>query len=202
MSVDDNDTAAARESRWFGQNDFALRLEWGRRGASRAAARGDVLVVVDVLSFSTTVGVAVHTGAIVFPCARGEDTPERAAALNAEIAVPRGDAPERGRFSLSPGTFERAEPGTRVLLASPNGATCTRVGRRVPALYVGGLVNARAVALAAARAASDAGAAVTILACGERWLTPGDESEIGEEIRSPLKITSAPGPFCISCRRS
>ena len=39
----------------------ACRLEWGWRGARLAAERGDVLAVVDVLSFSTTAVTASAT---------------------------------------------------------------------------------------------------------------------------------------------
>ena len=42
------------------QNGGSVRLEWGRRGANLAAQRGDVLVIVDVLSFSSAVVTAVQ----------------------------------------------------------------------------------------------------------------------------------------------
>ncbi|MBC8139429.1 MAG: 2-phosphosulfolactate phosphatase [Fibrella sp.] len=155
---------------WFAQTPSRIRLEWGRRGAKSAAQRGDILVVVDALCFSTGVALAVSRGGVVSPCAKGEDTPERAGPLSAEIAVHRDDVPAKGRFSLSPGTFRGVTPGTRVLLASPNGATCARYAAQVPALFVGAFVNAKSVADAvAALMAENAGLAVTVLACGERW---------------------------------
>lgn len=158
---------------WFGQLPFRCRLEWGRRGARAAASRGDVLVVVDVLSFSTAAATAVEHGAIVFPCAKGEDTPEFAARVGAERAVRREKVPTQGRFSLSPPTMLSAVSGDRILLASPNGATCSRFGRDVPFLFVGALVNAAAVAVSAARVLEQRPElAVTVLACGERWEQP------------------------------
>ena len=42
-------------------------LEWGVSGAKRAAERGDVVVVVDVLRFTSTVVAAVAAGATVYP---------------------------------------------------------------------------------------------------------------------------------------
>jgi 2-phosphosulfolactate phosphatase len=158
---------------WFDQAPFRVRLEWGRRGAKSAARRGDVLVVVDALCFSTCVALAVSRGGTVFPCAKGEDTPEHAERLSAEIAVRREEVPAKGRFSLSPGTFRNVTPGTRVLLASPNGATCARYASDVPALFAGAFVNARAVADAVERVlAENPERAVTVLACGERWQEP------------------------------
>ncbi|MDP9822983.1 hypothetical protein [Nocardioides massiliensis] len=49
----------------FGQGEFGVRLDWGPTGAQ--ATRADVAVVVDVLSFSTPVTVAVERGMRVFP---------------------------------------------------------------------------------------------------------------------------------------
>jgi 2-phosphosulfolactate phosphatase len=87
-----------------------------------AAERGDLLVVVDVLSFSTATATAVQHGGIVYPCAWADDPRAYAARIGAEAAVNRREVPEKGRFSLSPPTFEAIEPGTRVVLASPKGS--------------------------------------------------------------------------------
>ncbi len=158
---------------WFAQTPFRVRLEWGRRGARAAAGRGDILVVVDSLCFSTNVAIAVSRGGTIIPCAKGEDTPERAALLRAEIAVHRNAVPVRGRFSLSPVSLRAATPGTRILMASPNGATCSRYGDAVPALFTGSFLNARVVADAVtAYLSQSAEQAVTVLACGERWDEP------------------------------
>jgi len=167
-----------RERLWFGQNGFHIRFEWGRHGARTAAERGDVLILADVLCFGTAVATAVERGATIFPCGPHEDTVALAARWGAQIAVARQDVPQRGRFSLSPQTFLEAEAGTRVVLPSLNGATCTRYGSRVPRLYVGGLVNAKAIAEAAARTAAAANATITVLACGERWLNPTEDGEL------------------------
>jgi len=128
----------------FGQLDWPARLAWGRRGAREAAGRGDVLVVVDTLSFSSAVATAVARGATVLPYA-GDEVPP----ADAEVAARREDVPARGRFSLSPLTLLDAEPGIRVAIRSPNGAACVRHGRRVPRLLVGTLLNAGATAEAA-----------------------------------------------------
>jgi 2-phosphosulfolactate phosphatase len=154
------------------------RLEWGRRGAAMAAERGDVLVVVDTLSFSTAVATAIHHGLVIYPRSHGEDAEALARRVGAEVAVRREEVPARGRFSLSPGTYERHGPGTRVVLASPNGATCARYGRSVPLLLVGALVNAEAVAGAVAAELTGTEGCVTVLACGERWETPSDDGDL------------------------
>ena len=161
----------------FSQTEHRCRHEWGRDGARRAAARGDILVVVDILSFSTTVVTAVEHGIHIYPCGHGEEE-DRAAAPGAVRAVHRRDVPERGRFSLSPLSFLGAEPGTRVLLASPNGATCSRHAHDLPHLLVGALVNAAAVARRANSLLATTELGITVLSCGERWDEPGEDGAL------------------------
>jgi 2-phosphosulfolactate phosphatase len=163
----EHDTPAT-PSPW-GQDGYRCRLEWGRRGAQAAARRGDILVVVDILSFSTAAVTAVAQGGIILPCAWTDDAASIAARAGATLAVNRRDVPERGRFSLSPPTMLAVEPGTRIVLASPNGATCSQYGSAVPHLLVGALINAGAVAAAVAEILAASDLSVTVLACGERW---------------------------------
>jgi len=129
-----------------------------------------VLVIVDTLSFSTAVATAVHHGGLVYPCPEGEDPFKLAKSIGGEAAVGRADIPKGGRFSLSPLTYAGLKPGTRIVLSSPNGATCSHCSRQVPHLFVGALVNARAVAAAVTHVLNkkDASACVTVIACGER----------------------------------
>lgn len=163
---------------WFAQQGYRCRLEWGRRGARDAAARGDILVVVDTISFSTTAATAIDRGAIIYPCAWDDDPAALAARVGAEATIRREELTKGGRFTLTPQTFFGVAPGTRVVLASPNGATCSRYGSAVPRLFVGALVNAAAVARAVARAMEETGRSATILACGERWDPPSEEGEL------------------------
>jgi hypothetical protein len=51
----------------FDQSEFDLRCEWGDRGVTHLAPISDVVVIVDVLSFSTSVEIATNNGAIIFP---------------------------------------------------------------------------------------------------------------------------------------
>jgi 2-phosphosulfolactate phosphatase len=89
-----------------------IRLAWGRRGAAEAAARGEILVVVDVLSFCSTVATAVHYGGLVYPCGPEEDAAALARRVGGEAAVSRRDTPREGRFSLSPLTCIGLEPAS------------------------------------------------------------------------------------------
>lgn len=164
----------------------ACTLEWGRRGAALAAARGDALAIVDTLSFSTAVATAIDRGALIFPCAKEDDARALARRVGGEAAVHRTEVPAAGRFSLSPLTFLGAVPGTRVVLASDNGAVCCRLAREAACVFVGALVNAAAVATALLEAAESNGRAVAIVACGERWPEPHEEGSLRPAVEDYL----------------
>lgn len=53
---------------------YDVRFEWGPAGAAALAPSSSCLVVVDVLSFSTSVTVAVEAGTRVYPCAWRDET--------------------------------------------------------------------------------------------------------------------------------
>ena len=157
-----------------------VRLGWGRRGAQDAAERGDILVVVDTLRFSTAAATAVHHGALIYPCATDPALFNALAQhVDGEVALHHAAAPTSTRYSLSPRSFLTVEPGARVVLPSPNGSTCSQYGSRAPALLVGALVNAQAVAGAVSSLLNRASALnITVLACGERWRIPDEEGAL------------------------
>ncbi|GCE21550.1 hypothetical protein [Dictyobacter kobayashii] len=83
----------------FTQHPYRCRLDWGRPGTQQAAERGDILIIVDTLSFSTAVATAVHHGGIIHPCAMSDDPVRLAQSIGGEVAVNRREVPEKGRFS-------------------------------------------------------------------------------------------------------
>ena len=123
--------------------------EWGLRGVEALRDRVAALVIVDVLSFSTAVDVALASGALVIPFSLSDRATARvaAAAAGAVLAKPR----EAGGadFSLSPPSLVGIPRGTRLLLPSPNGSRLSLAGGAVP-VFTGCLRNAEAVAAAAA----------------------------------------------------
>jgi 2-phosphosulfolactate phosphatase len=162
----------------FSQNPYRCRLDWGLRGTQEAAARGDIIVIVDTLSFSTAAVTAVHHGAIVYPCAIEENPLAIAQCLGAKACLHDLDNPKTECVCLSPMTYLGMKPDTRVVLASFHGATCSRYAREVPFLFVGALVNAKATADAVSQLMQTTNLCVTAIACGERWLTPKEDEHL------------------------
>lgn len=156
------------------RDGFDVRLEWGERGIETAAVGAAVTIVVDVLSFSTAVDLAVSRGGIVVPWPwRDASAVEEAKRLGAALAVSRTEVSNEQPFSLSPPTLAGIEAGTLIVLPSPNGATLSVQAReRSQFVMAGCLRNASAVARAALRLA--AGRPIAVIPAGERW--PEDDS--------------------------
>lgn len=142
---------------------------------------------MDVLSFSTSVTVAVERGTRVYPCVWDDERARRAASEHgAVLAVGRLEALRDGVVvapSLSPAGLLTVDPVERLVLPSPNGsAIAAEAACRGSAVAVGCLRNARAVARWLAGQV-DAGRSVALIAAGERWpdgsLRPALEDELG-----------------------
>jgi 2-phosphosulfolactate phosphatase len=174
---------------WFDQASYDLRCEWGAAGITALAPSVDVLILVDVLSFSTCVDIALSHGAIVYPYPwKADSAAEFARSVGGLLAGPRS----RDHVSLSPASFRTVAPSTRIVLPSPNGASLSGMTGRVPTL-TGCLRNAAAVA----RAAQSFGPRIGVIAAGERWpdgsLRPSVEDWLGAgAILSHLKGRSSP----------
>ena len=153
------------------QAGHRIRLEWGPTGAAAIARRADVAVVVDVLSFTTTVTVAVERGITVYPFRwRDERAAEYAEERQADLALQRQDARCRaGAVSLSPGSLQTATGIERLVLPSPNGSTiCAELAGSGATVVAACLRNARAVT-EWLRPRVEGGAVVAVVPAGERW---------------------------------
>ena len=171
----------------YSQSGFQCRMDWDVRGVEEASARGDIIVIVDVLSFSSTVTTAVHHGAIIYPFPRVGDIEACGKAVDAEVLLGRKEARESGKPSLSAPSFrDESHRGKKFVLSSINGATCAKAAEKVPALLVGCLLNASAVARAASELQKKTGANITVIACGERWHGPEDYRELRPAIEDYL----------------
>ncbi len=150
----------------FDQSEFDIRCEWGKQGVLHLAPISDVVVIVDVLSFSTAVDIATNRGAIVFPY-EGRD--QSAAAFAHSVgAIMAAAKRSSANYTLSPRSLLQIPKGTRLVLPSPNGSALTLSTGTTPTL-AGCLRNYRAVASAAQRF----GKRIAVIAAGERWRNDG-----------------------------
>lgn len=173
----------------FDQAEFNLRCEWGPQGVTQLAAFSDVVVIVDVLSFSTCVDIATSRGAIVFPY---RWQAESAAAYAAHMAAELASRDRTAQYSLSPASLQTISAGTRLVLPSPNGSTLTRQTGKTPTL-TGCFRNCAAIAAGA----QTLGTNIAVIPAGERWadgsLRPAWEDWIGAgAILSQLPGTRSP----------
>jgi 2-phosphosulfolactate phosphatase len=146
------------------QHGFDVRLEWGKRGVEALAASADVVVIVDVLSFATSVSIALERGATVIPHPSHDET--AAGRARAEGAVLANAARGGPGPTLSPASLTALRAGETVLLPSPNGAALSVIADQTGALVVlGCLRNATAVG----KFAADHGGPVAIVPAGEAW---------------------------------
>lgn len=186
----------------FDQSPYECRIEWGKRGAREAAERGDITIIVDVLSFSSTVVSAVNKGAIIYPYPPNLDGKLYAKKLGAEYILGRKEAAIIGRPTLSPVSFNEQHINQKYVLSSLNGAFCSWIATKVPALLIGSLLNFSAVANVANQLREQTNANITVIPCGELWnemrenedgLRPSIEDYLGAgAVLSVLNGTKSP----------
>ena len=131
------------------------------------APAADVLVIVDVLSFTTSVSVAMEQGAQVFPYPFGDDRAEAyAESLNASLAMTRGQTSNTRPYSQSPLSLTTLPGDARLVLPSPNGSALAFLAADSGTQVLAGcLRNADATASYAARH----GSRIAVIPAGERW---------------------------------
>lgn len=164
---------------YYEQSEYDIKCEWGLKGIKALNDVSDVFIIVDVLSFSTCVDVALSRGAIVYPhFNRDEETIEYARQIGAEIAVSRKDDPEGKQYSLLLSSLMRIPKGTKLILPSPNGSAISFAVKNKP-LICGCLRNAKAVADYVINNYKR----ISLIPAGEKWedgsLRPALEDMIG-----------------------
>ena len=177
----------------FGQDGYRLRLEWGEQGVAALAASCAVLVVVDVLSFTTAVDIALDRGGRVLPVRKG-DVRAISSARSAGAVV----AGEQ-KWSLRPSSLLDLPAGTLLALPSPNGATlCARAAAAGATVFAACLRNAESVAREVEKIAGER--PIGIVPAGERWgvtagpLRPGIEDLLGAgAVAAALLATNSSG---------
>jgi len=148
------------------KSPLQAHLDWMADGLRFALRAGRIVVVADILRFSSAVTTAVANGFTVYPVADQKKVTPLARRIRGLAAGRSGDA----RFSLSP--FGYLDAGDirnkKVVLWSPNGAACASLVKKGHRAYIGCLLNARALGRHLTLIAKKTGCAVTLVAAGEQ----------------------------------
>jgi 2-phosphosulfolactate phosphatase len=167
---------------WHSQDRHVVRLDWGPAAAESlttyAVAAGSPVcaLVVDVLSFTTCVSVAVDAGTVVHPYPWKDDSARAfAAERNATLAVPRSTSRTEGGVSLSPSSIRAAGPIRDLVLPSPNGSTIAALLAGAGAQVVAASLRNRSAVAAwlvdwlDSTVGGPVSPAVVVVPAGERW---------------------------------
>lgn len=138
-----------------------VRCEWGEEGINHHKDWAGVIIIVDVLSFSTCVDLITSSRSIVYPYRFKDESAERfSQEKKARLAVARGKL----GFTLSPASLTNFPKDSALVLPSPNGATLSMLAQE-KIVFAGCLRNASSVA----KAAMDSGKKIAVIPAGERW---------------------------------
>ncbi len=154
-----------------------VHVEHGLEAVRLAAERSDVIVVVDVLSFSTSLSIAIEKGAEVLALSSaqieelgGRDVVART--FGAHVVAKHRDDRD-AKFTLAPSSLTNIEPGDRLILTSLNGARMVAAAASTSVL-VGSLRSAAATAAAlAVLLESQPDRRITLIAATEQWTSVG-----------------------------
>ena len=168
-----------------GQPGTGARFDWGLGGAAELGRHCAVLVVVDVLSFTTSLSVALDRGTRVHPFPWDAQAAEYAERVGAVAAVGRTAVTPEHPWSLSPAALRAAPVVDDLVLPSPNGsAICAAASATGLPVVAACLRNAPAVGhWLNERGYGSARSPIGVIAAGERWpdgtLRPCVEDQLG-----------------------
>ncbi len=184
---------------YFDQSTYDIRCERGEEGLQELLPSSRAVVIVDVLSFSTSVDIAAGNGALVYPFRTKDHTAAAFARSRNALMANTTRAFEGGGYSLSPSSLVDIPAGTALVLPSPNGSTLSLSTGDRPT-FAGCLRNATVLA----GILQQYGTGISIIPAGERWkkqqtLRPAIEDLLGagavihalEGSRSPEAETAA-----------
>lgn len=139
-----------------------MNCEWGIEGINKYSSESDVTVIIDVLSFSTCVDIALSKNAVIFPYRFKDDSAIQYAKINNAILASFNRS--KDSYSLSPASLKNINKGTRIVLPSPNGSELT-LNSKSKVTLCSCLRNYRAVA----EYINSISGNVVVIPAGEKW---------------------------------
>lgn len=176
----------------YNQKNFDIKTEWGFNGLLELSKVSDVIIIVDILSFSTCVDIITANDSYVFPYKYNDDSSKEYTKTNNAILADT-DRNSKG-YSLSPYSLINIPSQIKIVLPSPNGSTLSLHPNLNNSITLCGCIrNAKSVA----EYATTLGKNISLIASGEKWkdqsLRPSLEDILGVgAIISYLKGTLSP----------
>lgn len=171
---------------YYEQEGYDIRLEWGEKGVEALAPSSDVVIIVDVLSFTTCVEIALSQGATVFPFNGTEKAAQDLARKHGALLAGRRGAPG-APYTLSPASLLTVPQGTGIILPSPNGSTLSLAAAQHARVVAACLRNS----LAVARYVQERFKRITVIPSGERWWPEGSLRPALEDLAGAGAVISA-----------
>jgi len=186
----------------YGQDGYGVRLEWGADGVRELGRGCAVLIILDVLVFTTSVDVALGRGARVLPLPRRDERADEAARKAGAVLTRSGLVrhedgfradPDAPPWTLRPSSLVSVPDGLFLAIASPNRvandpAPARNVNRAGPA-------GARVV-IDTIPPSADSANPIGVVPAGERWHsaeTPGLRPSLEEYLGAGAVIHALGG---------
>lgn len=149
-----------------------VSVEFFARDARRAAKRGDVVVVIDVLRCSSSIIAALSRGATaIIPVRTVREAREISRSHPGFILAGerKGLAPSGFRYGNSPSVFSRAKlEGMRLILTTTSGTMAISQAKAAKHILIGAFLNAKSAAESSFNLASEEGCGITLALSGEK----------------------------------
>lgn len=150
---------------FFQQKEYNIKCEWGLEGLDALLDLSDVIIIIDILSFSTCVDIITSNKSPVFPYLYKDESALNFAKENNLILAEKRN---KDKISLSPYSLINIPKNSKILLPSPNGSTLsfyTNKAKKKLSVICSCLRNFRACA----ELAQEIGKNITIIPAGEKW---------------------------------
>jgi 2-phosphosulfolactate phosphatase len=139
-----------------------INCEWGIEGINKYSSDSVVTVIIDVLSFSTCVDIALSKNAVIFPYRFKDDSAIQYAKTNNAVLASFNRS--KDSYSLSSASLKNINKGTRIVLPSPNGSELS-LSSKSKVTMCACLRNYRAVA----ESINSISGNVVVIPAGEKW---------------------------------
>lgn len=184
---------------WDAPGHAGASFEWGLAGAGAIAPACALVVVVDVLSFTTAVAVAAGRGIDVFPSPDGASGRRLSEATGAALAVGRHETDASHPYSLSPADVAMAPFAGSIVLPSPNGAAVSAAvaGAGTPVVAACLRNVSFVVSYLLAQGFGRPDRLLGVVAAGERWPDGSLRPAIEDLFGAGLVLSGLAGAGCL-----